>query len=139
MHPKEIRIILISTGVAALIVAFLVWAHLAFGNQPTMDYQEDLHQRTVQQILILETGARHIPCNYSPGCTEVGIAQFKPETWRYFQRKFNSYHLDINNPTDQVTMLSTALRAGLGSHWSTFQKAQQRAITSKYLPRRPSN
>lgn len=52
---------------------------------------------------------------------EIGIAQFKKETWNWMCREAN-YAGDIYNEEDQRYILSWALENGYGSHWSCLTK-----------------
>ena len=52
---------------------------------------------------------------------EIGLAQFKIQTWNYFN-KLRGTDLDIYNAEQQVEMLEWGLRNGMENHWSCFKK-----------------
>jgi hypothetical protein len=127
-HNKKIYLIAVLT--AMLFAAIIIIVTNAWGSQ----YKPfNNHDAVIQQILYLESGNKHIPCGYSSTCKEIGIAQFKPDTFKLFQRKSGMHFLSIYEADDQVAMLNWALLNGYGNHWSTFKKAQERAIMSKYI------
>lgn len=47
---------------------------------------------------------------------EIGIAQFKPETWKWMNEKRGT-NLDILNPLSQVNMIDYAFGEGLQDNW----------------------
>lgn len=129
-HPDRTTILWVMIYTAA-VITLILFASLRSWGTPVA--QEPDYQAVIEQILHLETGTKHIPCNYSDTCDEVGIAQFRPSTWEWMQKKSGMVWLDIDSPTDQVHMLEWALRNNLGSHWATHKRAQERAVTQKYL------
>lgn len=54
---------------------------------------------------------------------EIGIAQFKIETWNYFN-KIRGTKLNINNPYHQIDMIVWAFNNGYQSHWSCYWKTK---------------
>ena len=52
---------------------------------------------------------------------EIGIAQFMPTTWIYFN-KLRGTNLDIHNGADQLDMIIWAFNAGYANHWTCYRK-----------------
>jgi len=52
---------------------------------------------------------------------EIGIAQFLPSSWKYFN-DLRGTDLDIYNEAHQIDMLKWCLENGLGKNWSCFSK-----------------
>lgn len=97
-----------------------------------VDYKELHHQELLAEIALLESGNKNIPCEYSDTCVEVGVYQYKPETWKMFQKMSGMHWLDIDDEQDQRHMTDWALRNGLGSHWTTFKRAEQNVVYRRY-------
>jgi len=54
---------------------------------------------------------------------EIGIAQFKPETWDWLTEKLGE-NLNIYSKSDQLKVLRWSLENGYGYLWTCFQKCQ---------------
>ncbi len=52
---------------------------------------------------------------------EIGIAQFKPDTWK-MMNEMRGTNLDITNPIAQVNMIDWAFGKGLQDHWSCYKQ-----------------
>ena len=50
---------------------------------------------------------------------EIGIAQFMPKTWDWFN-KIRGTNLDIYNELDQIDMLVWSIANGYSSHWTCY-------------------
>mgnify|MGYP007044063031 CR=1 FL=1 len=125
------RNLIILSLISAIVATCIILVARSWGNEPQKVWNN--HEEVLHQILILESGNRNVPCGYSTTCTEIGIAQFKPSTWTYFQRKSGMHFLSIYEADDQIAMLNWALLNGYGNHWTTYRKAQERAIMGKYI------
>src|SRR5207247_1619603 len=68
--------------------------------------------RLAAKIVQRESGYRNIPCNYSPKCTEWGVAQFKRPTFDLYCQG------DYYNAYDQIDCLKKMLDRGLCYHWT---------------------
>jgi hypothetical protein len=97
-----------------------------------IDYKEKHHQELLAEIAILESGNKNIPCAYSDTCSEIGVYQYKPDTWKLFQRMSGMHWLSIYEEQDQRHMTDWALRNGLEKHWTTHKKAEQNIVIKKY-------
>lgn len=49
-----------------------------------------------------------------------GCFQYHLPTWKLFQKKYNLYELDINNPVDQAIMTVYALKDKQHNNWTPF-------------------
>jgi hypothetical protein len=59
---------------------------------------------------------------YGDAGKAFGLAQFHLDTWKYFQKKYNRYDLNINNPVDQIIMTVLALKDNKHCHWTALKK-----------------
>jgi hypothetical protein len=78
----------------------------------------------IQDIVSCESSGRQYDENgeiVKGKAGELGIAQFKPETWEYFNN-LRGTDLDIMSESDQLNMLRWGLETGRGNHWTCFSK-----------------
>ena len=137
MHRFLIYILILAILIIAFCVGILVF-HLriapepyqplsgVFYYQPRIPYYPKTYVlgTLIKQVIQCESGGRQRDKNGDliiGKANEIGIAQFKQETWDYFNQ-IRGTNLDITDKDDQLSMIIWAFKNGYVSHWSCYTK-----------------
>lgn len=72
----------------------------------------------INKIVQCESGGNN---NAVGKAGEIGLCQFKPETWEWMSG-LADFQGDINNEQDQLYLLDWGIKNGYGNHWTCFGK-----------------
>ena len=97
-----------------------------FYYQPRIPYYPKTYVlgTLIEKVIQCESGGRQHDKNGDliiGKANEIGIAQFKQETWDYFNQ-IRGTNLDITSKDDQLSMIIWAFKNNLESHWSCYSK-----------------
>ena len=96
-----------------------------FLSAPNKPYYPEIYTSgTIIQIINCESNWRHYDENgklLRGKHGEIGIAQFLPSTWEYFN-KLRGTNLDITSREDQLDMIEFAEENNLLNHWTCYAK-----------------
>jgi hypothetical protein len=70
------------------------------------------------KVIACESGFKHD--NIWGAAGEYGIAQFMPQTWKWFN-ELRGTDLDIYNKEHQLEVMEWALENGYSSHWTCYR------------------
>ncbi len=137
---KRLIIYLVLLAVAVLIawwlsgLAFAVNApqkpfvslEIAFYTQPNLVYIPYVYilGTTIEQVIQCESGGRQYNDEgelIRGKANEIGIAQFKQETWDMFNKERGT-NLDITSKEDQLDLIYWAFENGYQHHWTCFNE-----------------
>ena len=89
---------------------------LYFAPLATFIGEEDIS--IVQEVIFCESGFDQSAIGKAG---EIGIAQFMPKTWDWFN-KIRGTNLDINNIEDQLNMIFWAFNESYENHWTCWRE-----------------
>lgn len=61
---------------------------------------------------------------------EIGILQFKSETFYYYAEQYGFYDFEISNPEHQIKLAKVMLEDNLNYHWTTFNQCQNLFVSN---------